>query len=60
MDNLKEKFMELLNTYPGMVIGAGVGLLAAILLLTFGFLKTLILVGCIVGGVFVGKMLMKK
>lgn len=60
MNDLKEKFMELLNTYPGMAIGAGVGLLAAILLLTFGFLKTLILVGCVAGGIFVGKTLMEK
>ncbi|MEW5768203.1 MAG: DUF2273 domain-containing protein [bacterium] len=60
MDNLKEKFMELLAAYPGMVIGGGVGLLAALFVLTFGIFNTLILVVCVGGGLVIGKMLMEK
>ncbi|MDI6791916.1 MAG: DUF2273 domain-containing protein [bacterium] len=60
MDNSRGKFTEWLSAYPGMAIGAGAGLLAAVLLLTLGFVKTLILIGCIGGGILAGNMLMGK
>ncbi|MDI6794507.1 MAG: DUF2273 domain-containing protein [bacterium] len=60
MDNWKERIMELINACPGGAIGAGLGLLAAVLLLTLGLWKTVILVGCIAGGSLAGKMLMEK
>lgn len=60
MDNLKERIMELIAACPGAAVGAGFGLLAALLLLTLGFWNTVILVGCIAGGFLAGKMLMKE
>lgn len=37
------------------LIGAGIGLLISILLLSLGFLKTLLIIVCVLLGYFVGK-----
>ncbi|MEN6389324.1 MAG: DUF2273 domain-containing protein [Syntrophomonas sp.] len=48
-------FQDILDQHRGKFIGIIVGLLGAILILTFGFWRSLFVIFCIVVGYFIGK-----
>lgn len=51
-----ERFLtQILEEHRGKAIGVIIGLLAAILFLTFGFWRALFIILCIVVGYFIGK-----
>jgi len=54
LNELKDKIMKLISVYPGPVIGCLTGLLAGLLIITFGPLKLILLVVCILLGTFLG------
>ncbi|MCF1685874.1 MAG: DUF2273 domain-containing protein [Tetragenococcus koreensis] len=45
---------EFLQRYRDGIIGGGIGLILAILLLTIGFAKTLLVIVCTIIGAFIG------
>ncbi|AYW45563.1 DUF2273 domain-containing protein [Tetragenococcus koreensis] len=45
---------ELIQRYQYGILGGGIGLVLAILLLTIGFLETLLVVVCVLLGTFIG------
>jgi len=51
---LKDRIMKLISDYPGAVIGCLTGLLVGLLIITFGPLKLILLVVCILLGTFLG------
>jgi len=52
---LEKLVLYILQEHRGKVIGVALGLIAAILFVTLGFLKTLFIVLCIVVGYLLGK-----
>jgi len=51
----KDKLIDFLITNQGKIIGAFIGFLAGLFLLTLGFFKTLVLSICITIGYYLGK-----
>lgn len=51
----KDKLMDFFITNQGKIIGALIGFLAGLLLLTLGLFKTLVLSICIAVGYYLGK-----
>jgi len=51
---LKEKLLEYLRAHTGMVIGLAGGLVCAVLLMTLGFWRTLLLVALCALGAYLG------
>lgn len=45
---------EFFQQYKYAILGGGVGLVLAILLLTIGFFKTILVIVCVVLGVYIG------
>lgn len=56
MNDFKEKLIIFITNYPGTVIGCLTGLLAGLLLITFGPVKVATLLICIALGFIIGKM----
>ncbi len=54
---IPEKLTEIFGSSPGKMIGAIVGFLLGVLVLTFGVLKILVVVIFILLGIIVGKMI---
>lgn len=54
MDFVKEWLKRLWNEHSGALVGAGFGLLAAVLMLTINFWRTLLLLLLIGGGALIG------
>lgn len=50
-----EFFLDLMDSHRGKVIGIILGLLAGLLIIIFGFWKTVFIVICILIGYFIGK-----
>lgn len=48
-------FQDILDQHRGKLIGITAGLIGAILILTFGFWRSLFVIFCIVVGYFIGK-----
>jgi uncharacterized membrane protein len=48
-------FQDILEQHRGKLIGVVVGLVGAVLILTFGFWRSLFVIFCIVVGYFIGK-----
>ena len=48
-------FQEILEQHRGKLAGVLVGLVGAVLILTFGFWRSLFVIFCIVVGYFIGK-----
>ncbi len=48
-------FQDILEQHRGKLIGVVVGLVGAVLILTFGFWRSLCVIFCIVVGYFIGK-----
>jgi len=55
--NLTRYISDLLNENPGKAVGALSGLVLGILILTFGFLKTLVIILFVILGLLIGKMI---
>ena len=53
-DNKQSNFIEFVKTHRGLILGIGIGLLVAILLLTIGFFPTLLIAICVGLGAFFG------
>lgn len=51
----KEKLFEYYNGHKGEVIGAGVGLLFALSVLSLGIFRTIFVAACIIIGIYLGK-----
>jgi len=51
----EKMLMFLLTEHRGKVIGVCLGLLASILFINYGFLRTLFIIACILLGYFIGK-----
>lgn len=49
-----EQMKEFLRKYLGRVLGSSAGLLVAVLFLTLGFFRTLLIVICVAAGFFLG------
>ncbi len=52
---MEDKFLEIITQNQGKIIGVVVGLFLAILIIGFGFWKTLLIILCILAGYFIGK-----
>ena len=60
LNDMKKFLLAYLRKYAMHVVGALVGLIVAILFLTIGFFKTLLLAICIAAGVFCGAFFSKR
>jgi uncharacterized membrane protein len=53
--SLYEVFLDLMNRHQGKVVGVIIGLLAGLLIIIFGFWRTVFIAICILAGFFLGK-----
>jgi uncharacterized membrane protein len=53
--NIYEIFQYLLDNHRGKLLGLALGLLIGLLIISFGFWKSLLVVLCVVIGYFLGK-----
>jgi len=51
---------EIWEQHSGKIIGASAGLLIGILILTFGFFRTLFVLVCVIAGYIIGKKIDEK
>lgn len=54
-NSLIERIKEIIGKYPGRFAGAVLGLIIGLIIITFGALKTSIIILCVVGGFLIGK-----
>ena len=54
--SLSRYLLEFANENPGKTVGAVTGFILGILILTFGFLKTIVVILFIILGIIIGKM----